>query len=203
MRSRRVLGIALAVIAPALRACPSVHNLPLNEPAADPVAAIADTARLRDAGAAGAKGGAGPAAGRGAALGDGGAVIGLAFSGGGTRAAAFAQGVLEEMKKTPPGRGRAGSLLDRVAVVSGVSGGSIIAAYYGLKGPAATDDFRQRFLAQDVMAQLNTRISLVNLNRALGGGANTDERMRDWLNANLYDNATLGDVLARGRPVLL
>src|ERR1700744_4906371 len=52
-------------------------------------------------------------------------LVGLAFSGGGTRAAAFSFGVLGEIDRTP--LGREGSLLDRVDFVSGVSGGSVLA----------------------------------------------------------------------------
>jgi NTE family protein len=54
----------------------------------------------------------------------------LTFSGGGTRAAAFAYGVLSELRDTPLGNGR--SLLDEVDLISSVSGGSFAAAYYGL-----------------------------------------------------------------------
>jgi NTE family protein len=59
----------------------------------------------------------------------------LTFSGGGTRAAAFAYGVLEELKATRISEGR--TLLDEVDVISSVSGGSFAAAYYGLFGPDA------------------------------------------------------------------
>jgi len=59
----------------------------------------------------------------------------LTFSGGGTRAAAFAYGVLEELRGTTIGGGR--TLLDEVDVISSVSGGSFAAAYYGLFGPEA------------------------------------------------------------------
>jgi NTE family protein len=59
----------------------------------------------------------------------------LAFSGGGTRAAAFAYGVLEELAATPVALGGSSrSLLDEVDLISAVSGGSFTAAYYGLYG---------------------------------------------------------------------
>ena len=59
----------------------------------------------------------------------------LAFSGGGTRAAAFAYGVLEELAATPVVLGgRPRRLLDEVDLISAVSGGSFTAAYYGLYG---------------------------------------------------------------------
>jgi len=52
--------------------------------------------------------------------------IGLALSGGGSRAANFAAGVMLELRK----RG----LLDRIDFISSVSGGSLPAAYYALEG---------------------------------------------------------------------
>lgn len=184
----------LTAIAAALGvgACATVHNLPLNKPSANPFAGT-----IAQAGAAAARHEQRPAE-------DDDAVIGLAFSGGGTRAAAFAFGVLEQLAQTPsPRSGRRRDLLDHVGIVSGVSGGSIIAAYYGLKGRAALADFRQQFLTQDVMATLETNINLVNLGSALGGGVNTDNRLRDWLNAHLFHEATFGDLIARGRPMVL
>jgi predicted acylesterase/phospholipase RssA len=173
----------------ALGACATVHNLPLNEPSATPYAALAGQAA------------AAMAAEQRRAGEDDGTVIGLAFSGGGTRASAFAFGVLQQMARTQDPRDH-GGLLDHLGVVSGVSGGSIIAAYYGLRGPAALSDFRERFLTQDVMAELNTRVNLVNLGRALGGGANTDNKLRSWFNAHLYHDATFGALIGR-RPIVL
>src|SRR5205085_7141164 len=77
-------------------------------------------------------------------------LVGLAFSGGGTRAAAFAYGVLQELDQTTV-RTRTGthSLLDSIGFVSGVSGGSVMAAYYGLKKREALGDFRQKFLLRN------------------------------------------------------
>ena len=190
MRAR--IAFVVSIMALWLGGCATVHNLPLNLPAANPFDGLVGSA-------------AAAAADQQRRLGDdNGRVIGLAFSGGGTRAAAFSYGVLGQLARTPIAGGNArGDLLDRVDVVSGVSGGSITAAYYALKGRAALTDFRQRFLVQDVMAQLDTRVSLINVSRALGGGANTDERLRDWYNANLFDGATFGAVIARRKPILL
>src|SRR5512139_2845908 len=57
----------------------------------------------------------------------------LSFSGGGTRAAAFSYGVLETLRDTVVAvRGQEKRLLDEVDWISGVSGGSFTAAYYGL-----------------------------------------------------------------------
>jgi len=55
----------------------------------------------------------------------------VAFSGGGTRAAAFSYGVLEELRDTRVTLNeRNRRLLDEVDILSGVSGGSFPAAYY-------------------------------------------------------------------------
>src|SRR5215471_16909247 len=60
----------------------------------------------------------------------------LAFSGGGTRAAAFSYGVLEALHDTElvGPRGVRGRMLDAVDVITGVSGGSFTALAYGLYG---------------------------------------------------------------------
>lgn len=75
----------------------------------------------------------------------------LAISGGGSRSAVFAAGVMEQLAWLPdpnrPGR----SLLDATDAISAVSGGSLAAAYYGLfkpndfSDPQVTTDFFQRF----------------------------------------------------------
>jgi NTE family protein len=121
-------------------------------------------------------------------------LVGLAFSGGGTRAAAFSYGVLSEIDKTQvSSRTGPHSLLDRVAFVSGVSGGSVLTAYYGLKKRAALSDFRERFLLRNAEEGLSTSINPVNLVRALGGGVNDSSLFSGWLNKNLYDDATFAD----------
>ncbi len=64
-------------------------------------------------------------------------VIGLAVSGGGSRAALFAAGALEELAKLQVGMD-ARPVLDRVSYISSVSGGSLASAYYVLKKPTRT-----------------------------------------------------------------
>ncbi len=113
--------------------------------------------------------------------------VALAFSGGGTRAAAFSFGVLRGLDHLPTRDGR--SYLDRVIFVSGVSGGSVTAAYYG-QGCAALTDFRERFLIRDAEEDLNTTVSLGNIARGLHGGANDASRLPAWLDRNLFNHAT-------------
>jgi NTE family protein len=177
------LIIAVLVVL-ALPSCATMDNLPANVATADPNAGLTDQVA------------------EGAAFGDD-KVIGLAFSGGGTRAAAFSFGVLKGLSDlNTTDKGRTVSLIDRIDFISGVSGGSVTAAYFGLKKRAALDDFRERFLIKDAEAALNTRVSLVNLARGLGGGVNDDLRLRNWLDANLFDGAKFSALTADSRPLV-
>ena len=126
--------------------------------------------------------------------------VALAFSGGGTRAAAFAYGVLRGLKDTPTKDGK--NYLEQVVFVSGVSGGSVTAAYFGLKGTSEFADLRERFLLRDAEAELNTNVSLVNVVRGLDGGVNDASKLSGWLDRNLFNGATLGDVFLPGKPII-
>jgi NTE family protein len=126
-------------------------------------------------------------------------LLALSFSGGGTRAAAFSFGVLSELDRARGGAGQNKTLLDRVDFVSGVSGGSVTAAYFGLKKRAALDDFRERFLLRNAEEGLHTELSLGNLGRALGGGVN-DSQFPDWLDRNLFDGARFNVFREERRP---
>ncbi len=83
----------------------------------------------------------------------------LAFSGGGTRAAAFSYGVLEFLRHTEITRsnGERIRLLDAVGLITGVSGGSFTALAYGLYGDKLFADYEQRFLKRDVQGTLIAR----------------------------------------------
>jgi hypothetical protein len=82
----------------------------------------------------------------------------LAFSGGGTRAAALAYGVLEKLRQTRiTWKGEEKSLLDEVDCISSISGGSFTAAYYGLFGARIFQEFRPRFLDVNVERALVAR----------------------------------------------
>lgn len=131
--------------------------------------------------------------------------IGLSFSGGGTRAAAFAYGVLREFSRTEiVSEGRKSTLIDQVDMVSSVSGGSVTAAYFALKGPAILTDFRKKFLAQNVEENLRTSVGLTSLMRLSGEGALNDAAgLQVWFDEHLFDGATYRDVFNRGRPKLL
>ena len=116
--------------------------------------------------------------------------IGLTFSGGGTRAAAFGYGIIKEFEATqihvsgnlPP------SLFDHIDILSGVSGGSVLAAYIGLKGRAGLDDFRERFLLRDAEESINTHMGLDTLGAAVTGGINDQTKLPRWL-TTIYSTA--------------
>ena len=74
-------------------------------------------------------------------------VAAVTLSGGGARAAAFGLGVLEELKATRfELEGRPTTLLDEVGLISGVSGGSILASYYAAFGDEIFTRFERDFL---------------------------------------------------------
>lgn len=165
----------------ALAGCAGIRNDPVNRPVTD-VAAAATTGRE-------APGQAGDL------------LVGLSFSGGGTRAAAFSFGALTEFARTQVGRGAAtGTLLDHLDFVSGVSGGSVTAAYYGLKKRAALDDFREKFLLQDAEASLDVNVNLLSISRAMAGGINDSTQFPRWLDDHLFHGATFAEFRDTRRP---
>jgi NTE family protein len=176
----RSIGVVVATSA-VLLGCASVHNIPINVPLGPSGVVDKLTVGFEDP----------------AALDD--LLIGLSFSGGGTRAAAFSFGVLEEMAQIRM-RGASDTMLERIDFLSGVSGGSVTAAYFGLKKRAALADFRERFLLRNAEEGLTTTLSLGTLGRAFSGGINDSTAFTKWLDANLFDNATYGQFRSVGSP---
>lgn len=133
--------------------------------------------------------------------GDGSVVVGLAFSGGGTRAAAYAYGILRQLEDTPlPGGGR---MTDAVRMVSGASGGAITAAYFALKGPRAYHDLRERFLDRDAEASMHTSAwSPTVIAGALSGGINGRGTFARWLDENVFDGARYAAFARRDAPAV-
>jgi NTE family protein len=130
----------------------------------------------------------------------------LAFSGGGTRAAAFSYGVLEFLRRTEVigPKGNRGRLLDEVDVITGVSGGSFTALAYGLYGDKLFDDYEQRFLKRNVQGEIIARA----LNPAYWGKLGSTGWGRSELAAQLYDEilfhgATFGDLDRGTGPLIL
>lgn len=129
----------------------------------------------------------------------------LAFSGGGTRAAAFSYGVLEFLRRTevvgPQGQTR--RLLDAVDVITGVSGGSFTALAYGLYGDKLFDDYEQRFLKRDVQGEIISRVfSPANWGTLASPSTGRSEVAAELYDEILFNGATFGD-LQRGKGPLI
>ncbi|MEO8674672.1 MAG: patatin-like phospholipase family protein [Casimicrobiaceae bacterium] len=109
----------------------------------------------------------------------------LAFSGGGTRAAAFSYGVLETLRRTEiqVKTGQQVRLLDQVDAITGVSGGSFTALAYRLYGEKLFDEYEKRFLKRNVQGELVERA----LNPFNWGKLSSTGWGRSELAANLYD----------------
>ena len=117
------------------------------------------------------------------------------------RAAAFSYGVLSELDRTQIRINKtSASLIDRIDFLSGVSGGAVTAAYFGLKGRAGLTDFRQHFLLRDAEESLATGFTPTNVFRAYQGGVNDAKTFPHWLDENLFHGATFRDLRRQRRP---
>jgi len=126
----------------------------------------------------------------------------LAFSGGGTRAAAFSYGVLEELRRTqingPEGAKR---LLDEVDFITGVSGGSFTALSYALYGDQLFSEYEQRFLKRDVQGDLFGRaVNPGNWPDLLSAEFGRSELASEYYDEILFGGATFGDIMSKPTP---
>ena len=129
----------------------------------------------------------------------------LAFSGGGTRAAAFSYGVLEELRRTEiVVGGRRTRLLDEVDLITGVSGGSFTALAYALHGEKLFDTYEQAFLKRNVQGELLSRtLSPGNWSALWSEGWGRSEMAAQLYDEILFGNATFGDLMARPGPTAM
>jgi len=132
-------------------------------------------------------------------------VVALTLSGGGARAAAFGLGVLRELKATRfVWEGQDTTLLDELGLISGVSGGSILAAHYAMFGDETLTRFEPDFLLEnfdgDLIRLLLSPSRFRDLSSPWYGRSNV---LEERLNV-LYRGRTFGDLAARPRgPMLL
>ena len=125
----------------------------------------------------------------------------VTFSGGGTRAAALAYGVLEALRDTTiEWQGRKVSLLDEVDVISSISGGSFPAAYYALRGRRIFDEFPDRFLYRPIQASL-VKLALWpgNWLKLAAPAYGRSDLAAEFYDREVFDGATYADVIARNR----
>ena len=129
----------------------------------------------------------------------------LAFSGGGTRAAALSYGVLKELRDTTIYRkGQNQRMLDEVDRISSVSGGSFTAAYYGLFGDRIFEDYEQVFLKKNVQADLKDLVLSITgfIGRAIKATSRTEEAVR-YYDQNIFHGKTFADLEKSKGPLIL
>jgi len=130
----------------------------------------------------------------------------VAISGGGSRAAALGWVVLRELSRktyeSPKGTTR--RLSDDIAVLSSVSGGSVIAAHFALEGAQGLERFEGDFLRRSNTQKLV--LGAINpfgiVGRGVSGGSRTD-LVEEMLDDQLFGKRTFKDLNQPGRPFLV
>lgn len=128
-------------------------------------------------------------------------VVMLSLSGGGARASAFSLGVLQELRDMQARDGE--RLIEKVALVTAVSGGAVTAAWFGLNGPDKLDEFRPVMLDKDWEREINQSFLVPNnVARVWQGGMNDREKLAGWLDREVYGGATMVAMSGGPRIVL-
>ncbi len=139
----------------------------------------------------------------------------LAFSGGGTRAAAMSYGILEALErvevpvqtieKDAPLSDKKHTLLDEVDIISSVSGGSFTAAYYGLHGKDIFKSYREDFLLKDHQSTLLWNfLNPVNFwFRLMSSRFGRSDMAQEYYDSVLFKGAKMGDFLKSGHPDII
>lgn len=136
------------------------------------------------------------------ALSDDSLFIGLAFSGGGHRASSFGYGMLKALQSVDRSPSNPHGLLPHVRLVTGVSGGSVTAAWFGFAGPQGMNGFRERYLVQNAEKYMaNVAFNPLTVARGLSGGANGRRTFARFLNESLFRGATFGDLSRRSNII--
>jgi NTE family protein len=137
-------------------------------------------------------------------------VILMTFSGGGSRAAALAEAVLRDMASTrysaPDGPH---ALTEDVKLISSVSGGSVTAAWFGLRRSPAhpdgdLDSLRENFLIRDNMKELELdAVDPITWFRLTFGGFSRIEALKALFDEHLFHRATLAELNQPGKPYIV
>jgi len=128
----------------------------------------------------------------------------VAMSGGGKRSAAFAYGALKGMREvTIPGDVGNRSLLQAVDEISGVSGGSFTAAYYGLYRDKAFDRYEKDFLYADTNSYIFGIYLLPwHWGWLVNPSTGTNDYMARAYDETMFHGATFKDLMPLGRPLI-
>ncbi|WP_052772116.1 patatin-like phospholipase family protein [Vibrio mexicanus] len=125
----------------------------------------------------------------------------LSFSGGGTRAAALSYGVLKGLRDYPftDQDGEQSTLLDQVAVISSVSGGSFTSAYYGLYQEKIFEHYEDEFLYQTFS---NDLVDILFSPRYWFSSLDRSTAAANYYNQALFDDATFQNIQNDG-PIII
>ncbi|MEJ2200125.1 MAG: patatin-like phospholipase family protein [Desulfuromonadaceae bacterium] len=126
----------------------------------------------------------------------------LGFSGGGTRAAAFSFGLMEELRnveyRTPAGETRC--LLDDVEIISSVSGGSFTSAYYSLFPGEFFETFPGKFLYRNIQGELVRKLfNPYNWWRLASPDFSRIDLANELYNETVFGQKSFADLLASPR----
>jgi NTE family protein len=128
----------------------------------------------------------------------------VAMSGGGKRSASFGYGALKGMRDMMvPTRSGPRPLLDQLDAISGVSGGSFPAAYYGLYREKMFGQFEKDFLYSDTNSYIfGVYLLPWNWTWVVEPGIGTNDFMDRVYDQTMFHGATFNDLQARGRPLI-
>ena len=128
----------------------------------------------------------------------------VAFSGGGTRAAAFSYGVLKALRDTPVfNDGHTVSLLSEVDSISSVSGGSFTAAYYGAFGDEIFTSYEKEFLKQSNQGALIASLfDPVFWWRSIFTGFDRTEMAVEYYDHEIFKGKTFKNIMEGNGPFI-
>lgn len=137
----------------------------------------------------------------------------LSFSGGGIRAASLSYGILEALDQvevpapqnvSPPQSGPVRhTLLDEVDLITGVSGGSFTAAYYGLHGRDTFKDYREKVLLKNLESSLiKGLINPLNWIRLFSPHFGRSDLAEEYYDNLIFHGATIGDLASGKGPAV-
>lgn len=119
----------------------------------------------------------------------------LTFSGGGTRAAALAYGVLQELARTKIHGGEK-TLLDEVDLISSVSGGSFTSIAYALRHVTPFERFETDFLRKNLQrALIRAALNPLNWFRLRSPRFSRIDLAAEYYDRHLFHEATFSDLL--------
>ena len=130
----------------------------------------------------------------------------VTFSGGGTRAASLAYGILQQLNDTKiVWEGEEKSLLDEVDIISSVSGGSFTSAYYGLNRQAIFNgDYENNYLKKDIEKDLLLQLfNPINWFKLLSPDFGRSDLVNEYYQQQLFGHKTFADLEKNGKPFLM